>query len=157
METLLEIFRNIPPGKKCSTVTKNVLEIVSEMGCDYDLVGKTQEIVNKDFEVKLISFPSKEAEERGITKAPAILINRKVKAEGVLTKEEIKNLIERAKINNIGIIITKAPYGNEDPENALNLAQNILQLGDKVNIFLISDGVWVAKKGQKRHKVSLTF
>lgn len=45
------------------------------------------------------------------------------------------------------IIITHAPYGQEKPFTALRIAQASFQ--HKVNIFLIEDGVYVAKKGQQ--------
>ena len=45
------------------------------------------------------------------------------------------------------IIITHAPYGQEKPFTALRFAQASFQ--HKVNIFLVEDGVFVAKKGQK--------
>ncbi len=44
------------------------------------------------------------------------------------------------------IIITHAPYGQEKPFTALRFAQASFQ--HKVNIFLVEDGVYVAKKGQ---------
>lgn len=46
------------------------------------------------------------------------------------------------------IVINKAPYGNELAWNALRLAQALLAKGIYVNIFLLGDGVFVAKKGQ---------
>lgn len=46
------------------------------------------------------------------------------------------------------IIINKAPYGDELVWNALRLAQALLAKGVDVNIFLLGDSVFVAKKGQ---------
>ena len=45
------------------------------------------------------------------------------------------------------IIITKAPYGQEKPFTALRFAQASFQ--HEVNIFLVEDGVYVAKRGQQ--------
>jgi tRNA 2-thiouridine synthesizing protein D len=45
------------------------------------------------------------------------------------------------------VMITHAPYGQEKPFTALRFVQAAFQ--HKVNIFLIEDGVYVAKKGQK--------
>jgi tRNA 2-thiouridine synthesizing protein D len=45
------------------------------------------------------------------------------------------------------VMITHAPYGQEKPFTALRFVQAAFQ--HKVNIFLIEDGVFVAKKGQK--------
>ncbi len=45
------------------------------------------------------------------------------------------------------IIITHAPYGQEKPFTALRFVQASFQ--HKVNIFLVEDGVFVAKKGQQ--------
>lgn len=46
------------------------------------------------------------------------------------------------------IIINDAPYGTEKPWNALRLAQALVTIKQKVNIFLTGDAVTVAKKGQ---------
>ncbi|MFQ6137025.1 MAG: DsrH/TusB family sulfur metabolism protein [Candidatus Hydrothermarchaeales archaeon] len=144
---MIEVFRNIPPGKPCSTLTKNVMDVVSEKGIDYE-IDKELNITTYDFEVKLLPFPSKDAEERGITKAPAISINKKFNAYGVLSVDEIKELIEKARPLKLGVIITKTPNASEDVENALSLGEDALTLGNQVGIFLLSDGIWVAKKGQ---------
>ena len=45
------------------------------------------------------------------------------------------------------VMITYAPYGQEKPFTALRFVQAAFK--HKVNIFLIEDGVYVAKKGQK--------
>jgi tRNA 2-thiouridine synthesizing protein D len=45
------------------------------------------------------------------------------------------------------VLITHAPYGQEKPFTALRFVQ--AAFAHKVNIFLIEDGVYVAKKGQK--------
>jgi sulfur relay (sulfurtransferase) complex TusBCD TusD component (DsrE family) len=46
------------------------------------------------------------------------------------------------------IILTKAPYGEESSWNALRLAHALCAKGINVNIFLLGDGVFLAKKGQ---------
>ncbi len=146
MKTLIEVFRNIPPGKGCSTLTKNVLDMVYEGSIDYE-IDKKMNITTIDFEVQLLPFPSKTAEERGIEKAPSICVNRRLNAYGVLSTEEIKGLIEKTKPVKIGIIITKTPNANEDVENALAMVEEALKVGNQVELFLLSDGVWVGKKG----------
>ena len=48
------------------------------------------------------------------------------------------------------IVINDAPYGDERPYNALRLALNLVkQEGQKVKVFLMADGVFCARKGQK--------
>jgi len=47
------------------------------------------------------------------------------------------------------LIINDAPYGTEKPWNALRLASALIATKHKVNIFLLGDGVAIAKKGQK--------
>ena len=146
MKTLIEVFRNTPPGKACLTLTKNVLDVVYGENIDYEIDKKT-DITTKDFEVQMHPFPSRRAEERGIEGAPSICINRKLKAYGVISPEEIKDLIEKAKPIKIGIIITKTPNTNEDVENVLAIGEEALKAGNQVELFLLSDGVWVGKKG----------
>ena len=46
------------------------------------------------------------------------------------------------------VVITEAPYGRERAYTALRFALTALVEGHKVNIFLIQDGVYVAKKSQ---------
>ncbi len=47
-------------------------------------------------------------------------------------------------------VINDAPYGSERPYNALRLALNLLKReGVQVKVFLIADGVFCARKGQK--------
>jgi sulfur relay (sulfurtransferase) DsrF/TusC family protein len=75
------------------------------------------------------------------------VINRKFIVEGVPSKEDIEELISRARPAKVGIILTKAPYGDEDAENALQIGLESLALGDEVGLFLLSDGIWVAKEG----------
>jgi tRNA 2-thiouridine synthesizing protein D len=50
-------------------------------------------------------------------------------------------------MSEFAIIITHAPYGQEKPFTALRFVQASYQ--HKVNIFLVEDGVFVAKKGQQ--------
>ena len=146
MKTLLEVFRNIPPGKGCSTLTKNVLDVVYGESIDYE-VDEKKDIISKDFEVHLLPFPSRITDERGIESAPSISINRKFKVYGVLSPEVIKGFIETTKPVLIGIIITKTPNANEDVENALAIGEKALNVGNQVELFLLSDGVWVGKRG----------
>ena len=131
MVILIEVFRNVPAGSGCLTLTKNVLDYV----CDKQ----------GDFDVRLISVSSDVAKERGITKAPAIMINRKITAVGVLGEEEIEKLIEQAKPKNMGILLSKSPFESEDAKLAFRIAIEALDLGDSVDVFLIGDGVWSAK------------
>ena len=46
------------------------------------------------------------------------------------------------------IIISEAPYGREKAYTSFRFALTALVDGHKVNIFLVQDGVYVAKKGQ---------
>ena len=131
MAILIEVFRNVPAGKGCLTLTKNVLDYVA---------GK-----QGDFDIKFISFPSEVANERGITRAPSIMINRKAISLGVISIEEIGRLIEQTKPITLGIILTKAPLESEDASLAVSVANDALAMGDSVDIFLIGDGVWTAK------------
>ena len=48
------------------------------------------------------------------------------------------------------IIINDAPYGTERSYNALRLALNLVKReGVKVKVFLMADGVFCAREGQK--------
>ncbi|WP_456472173.1 DsrE/DsrF/TusD sulfur relay family protein [Methanocaldococcus sp.] len=49
----------------------------------------------------------------------------------------------------VTVVITTAPYGRERAYSALRFALTSLLEGLEVNIFLIEDGVYVAKKGQE--------
>ena len=49
----------------------------------------------------------------------------------------------------IGFIITKAPFESKLGEKILDLANKGLKEGKTIGIFLISDGVWFAKKNIK--------
>ncbi len=125
------MFRNTPAGRGCLVLTKNVLDYVSDK--------------QGDFEIRFISFPSKEAEERGIDRAPSILVGGKAFAPGVLSIEEIEGLIEEARPQSIGMILTKAPFESEDATMALSLALPAMRIGDPVDVFLLGDAVWLAK------------
>jgi len=48
----------------------------------------------------------------------------------------------------VTIVINEAAYGKERAWNALRLAMAMMTKDVKVNIFLLEDGVTVAKKGQ---------
>ena len=155
LKTLIEVFRNTPPGKACMSLTKNILDIVYGENIDHKIDKKT-DITTKDFEVKLHPFPSRTAEERGIEGAPSICINHKLIAYGIISPEEIKDLIEKAKPIKLGIIVTKTPNSNEDVENVLALGEEALKVGNQVELFLLSDGVWVGKKGNALTEKRLT-
>jgi len=47
------------------------------------------------------------------------------------------------------IVIQDAPYGSEKAYNALRYASALLTNQVAVNLFLVADGVGVAKRGQK--------
>jgi tRNA 2-thiouridine synthesizing protein D len=49
----------------------------------------------------------------------------------------------------VTIVINEAAYGKEKAWNALRLAMAMMTKDVKVNIFLLEDGVTVAKKGQR--------
>jgi len=112
-------------------------------------VDVVSEQLGNDFEVKFLPvYGCKEADELGIDVAPAIAVNRRIIKEGVPTKEEILDLIERARPIKLGIVLTKAPVGSEDAENALDAGRQALTAGDGASLFLLSDGVWLAKRGK---------
>ena len=46
----------------------------------------------------------------------------------------------------ITLILTRSPYGDEYAYNALRLATALIANGEKVNIFLLGDGVYIAKR-----------
>jgi uncharacterized protein involved in oxidation of intracellular sulfur len=47
-------------------------------------------------------------------------------------------------------VINDAPYGNERPYNAMRHAMNMVKReGVQVNVFLVADAVYCARKGQK--------
>lgn len=46
------------------------------------------------------------------------------------------------------IVINDPPYGSGKPYNALRLASAAMSVKFSVNVFLLDDGVFVAKKGQ---------
>jgi len=53
------------------------------------------------------------------------------------------------KTETVTMIINEAAYGKERAWNALRLAMALMIKSVKVNIFLLEDGVTVAKKGQR--------
>ncbi len=134
MKILLEVFRNSPAGKNCLALSGNAAQVVASN-------------LDKDIEVKFLPLSSPEAEERGVELAPALVVNRRTLVEGVPSPEEIAKLIENAAPASLGIILTKGPQSSEDCENALDVALSALEMDDRVGLFLISDGVWTAKKG----------
>ena len=52
-------------------------------------------------------------------------------------------------MDTLTIIIQDAPYGSEKAYNAFRYASALLVNQVKVNLFLLADGVGVAKRGQK--------
>ena len=102
-----------------------------------------------DFEVKFLPvYACNEADELGVDVAPTIAVNRRIIKEGVPSKDEILDLIERARSIRLGIVLTKAPVGSGDAENALEAGRQSLLAGDAASLFLLSDGVWLAKRGK---------
>lgn len=55
----------------------------------------------------------------------------------------------------IGLMISKPPVESGIVASALGIAHGAMVKGQKVGIFLISDGVWIAKKNQKNHAAEL--
>ena len=51
-------------------------------------------------------------------------------------------------MEDVTIMINDAPYGAERPWNALRLALTLSTVKSKVNVFLLGDAVFIAKKGQ---------
>jgi len=52
-------------------------------------------------------------------------------------------------VEKLTIVIQDAPYGSEKAYNALRYASALLTQQVTVNVFLIADGVGVAKRNQK--------
>ena len=51
-------------------------------------------------------------------------------------------------IKDIGFVLTKAPIESSLTYRFLSLAQNVVDKDKTIGLFLISDGVWLAKKNQ---------
>ena len=51
----------------------------------------------------------------------------------------------------IGYIIPKAPLESGNVSNIISFAEDAIKKRKKVEIFLISDGIWLAKSGQKNN------
>ncbi len=47
------------------------------------------------------------------------------------------------------IIVQDPPYGTEKAWNALRLAQSLLAIETRINVFLLADAVGIAKAGQE--------
>ena len=71
MKTLIEIFRNTPPGNRCLTLTKNVLDVVYRSSIDSELDEK-KDFTTKDLDIQLHPFPFKIVEETDIDSTPSI-------------------------------------------------------------------------------------
>ena len=104
------------------------------------------ETLDRDLEIRFLPVGSPEAQVRGAEIAPALVINQKFIVEGVPDQAEIAELIRRARPTRLGIILTRPPAGDEDAENALAMGLASLAVGDIVDLFLISDGVWTARR-----------
>ncbi len=100
----------------------------------------------ENLEVRFLPLYSPEAEALGAELAPALVVNRRKLVEGVPSVDEIKEALEKARPIRLGIILTKAPLGSEDAENALAAGMAALDAGDQASLFLLSDGVWAARK-----------
>ncbi|MDP6101299.1 MAG: DsrE family protein [Dehalococcoidia bacterium] len=136
MRTLIEVFRNTPVGRNCRTLSQNVAQVL-------------QANVEKDLEVRFLPLDSPEAEARGVEIAPCLVVNGRNVVEGVPGPDEIARLIEEAVLITLGIILTRGPFSSGGAEDAVELAAAARESGDKVGLFLISDGVWLAHKGQE--------
>jgi sulfur relay (sulfurtransferase) complex TusBCD TusD component (DsrE family) len=55
----------------------------------------------------------------------------------------------------LGFIITKAPFESTLGSGFLDLAKKTIENGKTVGLFLISDGVWFAKKNQKNNAIKI--
>ena len=53
----------------------------------------------------------------------------------------------------IGFVISKAPHESGLVSNTLTIALNAMEQGKTIGLFLISDGVWLAKRNQKNHLI----
>ena len=106
--------------------------------------------MTEDIEVKLLSFPSVEAEKRGVSKAPSTVFNGKKTVLGVLSKEDIVQEIEELKKKKIGVVISKSPLYDENVKSTLTMMEGLVKNPyNEVTLFLVSDGVWMAKRGVK--------
>jgi len=52
----------------------------------------------------------------------------------------------------ITVVISERPYINDNAWNALRLAQTALDAGNQVNLFLLGDAVYIARKDQSPEK-----
>ncbi len=55
----------------------------------------------------------------------------------------------------LGFIITKAPFESTLGSGFLDLAKKTIENGKTVGLFLISDGVWFAKKNQQSNATNI--
>lgn len=139
MKVVLEVFCNTPLGRGCLTLSGNVAQA---------LVACAQKGL-KEIEVRFLPLSSPEAGERGVDIAPCLVLNRRQIIEGLPSPQEIVSLIERARQGvRLGVVLTRGPYSGGEAGAALSLAQEALKRGDGVSLFLLSDGVWLAKGGQ---------
>lgn len=57
-------------------------------------------------------------------------------------------MVEIMTTKTLGIVITKTPTASDLVQNTLKLSHHAIDRGQEVTIFLLSDGVWLAKKNQ---------
>ncbi len=62
-------------------------------------------------------------------------------------------MTENRNERDIGFVISKAPHESGLVSNTLTIALNAMDQGKSIGLFLISDGVWLAKRNQKNHLI----
>jgi sulfur relay protein TusB/DsrH len=72
------------------------------------------------------------------------------------TFTEIDYMIEKQQDIDIGLLITKTPLESDNVSKIIYLAKEAIANWKKVQLYLISDGVWLAKSGQQ-NKVAEKF
>lgn len=65
-------------------------------------------------------------------------------------------MIENQQEIDIGLLITKTPLESDNVSKIIYLAKEAIDNGKKVQLYLISDGIWLAKFGQQ-NKVAEKF
>ncbi len=133
---LIEVFTNDPPGNKCNQLVENVERFVED---------------NQEHACKFYKVGSKIAKEIGNNNAPSVLVNRKLLLNGVASYEGIQKLIEDSKPEDIGLILTRSP-GNSEYQVVEEILASPLGSSDSYKLFLLNDGVWVARKDSPIHE-----
>ena len=129
--TLVEVFHNVPPGKRCSAT----------------IASARANAEGSDVELRVFPFPSEQATRRGVLSAPTLVVNGLPVAQGALTQEEVAASIKEGAGAALGVVLTKAPHGGPEAARALTLVRSALEDGARADLFLLSDGVLVAIKG----------